>query len=146
MASSRSGTCCAAVSPLIGEVPRDRWDIDAYFDPDPEQAGTMYTRRGGFIQSVDQFDPRFFGISPREAQSMDPQQRLLLEVSWEALEDAAQSPPELVGSPTGVFVGISSSDYGGCSMPPAATGARSRTRAPAARSASRRAASRTVSA
>ncbi|MCC0177306.1 alpha/beta fold hydrolase [Waterburya agarophytonicola K14] len=66
---------------------------------------------GGFIDDVDQFDPQFFGITPREAQSIDPQQRLLLEVSWTALEDAAVANQELAGSNTGVFIGMSSSDY-----------------------------------
>ncbi|HEY3062327.1 MAG TPA: SDR family NAD(P)-dependent oxidoreductase, partial [Chloroflexota bacterium] len=92
------------------DVPSDRWDVDAYYDPDPE-AGRIYTRRGAFIDHVDQFDAAFFGISPREAVMMDPQQRLLLEVTSEALEDAGQSPEALVGSQTGVFVGISTSDY-----------------------------------
>ncbi|NJK56232.1 MAG: alpha/beta fold hydrolase [Pleurocapsa sp. SU_5_0] len=66
---------------------------------------------GGFIEEVDRFDPQFFGITPREAQSIDPQQRLLLEVSWSALEDAAIAGNDLAGSNTGVFIGISSSDY-----------------------------------
>lgn len=95
----------------VSEVPAERWDIDAYFDNDPDAAGKMYTRHGGFVGGVDRFDPAFFGISPREAASMDPQHRLLLEVAWEALERAGQSPPALAGTRTGVFVGITNSDY-----------------------------------
>jgi acyl transferase domain-containing protein/SAM-dependent methyltransferase len=96
---------------VITEVPADRWDINAYYDPDPAKPGKMSTRFGGFLEQIDQFDAQFFGISPREAASMDPQQRLLLEVTWEALEHAGQSPDQLFGSQTGVFVGISHSDY-----------------------------------
>ena len=96
----------------ISEVPRDRWDIDAYFDADPDAPGKMYARYGGFLSGIDRFDAGFFGISPREAISLDPQQRLLLEVSWEALEHAGQPADKLAGSRSGVFVGISTTDYG----------------------------------
>ena len=95
----------------ISEVPSSRWNIDAFYDPDPATPGKMNTRWGGFLEQVDRFDANFFGIAPREAESIDPQQRLLLEVSWEALENAGIAPHKLRGSKTGVFVGISSNDY-----------------------------------
>jgi hypothetical protein len=95
----------------IREVPADRWDLGAHFDPQPGAAGKMYTRFGGFLDGVDQFDARFFQISRREAASMDPQQRLLMEVAWEALEDAGIPADRLLGSLTGVFVGLTVNDY-----------------------------------
>jgi myxalamid-type polyketide synthase MxaE and MxaD len=96
----------------IREVPADRFDQHAFYDPDPATPGKMNTRWGGFLEQVDQFDPGFFGISPREALRMDPQQRLLLEVTWEALQDAGQVPGRLVGTQVGVFIGIATNDYG----------------------------------
>jgi acyl transferase domain-containing protein/NADPH:quinone reductase-like Zn-dependent oxidoreductase/NAD(P)-dependent dehydrogenase (short-subunit alcohol dehydrogenase family)/acyl carrier protein len=94
------------------EVPKERWDIDRYFDPNPDAVGKTYTRWGAFVDDVDKFDAEFFGISPREAVSMDPQQRLLMEVTWEALEHAGIAPSALAGSATAVYVGISTQDYG----------------------------------
>jgi acyl transferase domain-containing protein/acyl carrier protein len=96
----------------ITEVPADRFNLEDVYDPDPAVPGKVNTRWGGFLDGVDQFEPQFFGISPREAARMDPQQRLLLEVTWEALEDAGQAPEKVVGSRTGIFVGISNNDYG----------------------------------
>ncbi len=96
----------------ITEVPSDRWDIHSLYDENPATPGKMYCRWGGFLEQVDRFDPEFFGIAPREAAYIDPQQRLLLEVVWEALEDAGQVPSQLSGTKTGVFVGVSTNDYG----------------------------------
>ncbi|MCP4993781.1 MAG: SDR family NAD(P)-dependent oxidoreductase [Gammaproteobacteria bacterium] len=96
---------------LVTDIPSDRWNLDAYYDPMPATPGKMYIRTGTFVRNVDHFDPQFFGISPREAKKLDPQQRLLLEVCWEALERAGQPPKQLSGSQTGIFVGISQNDY-----------------------------------
>jgi acyl transferase domain-containing protein/acyl-CoA synthetase (AMP-forming)/AMP-acid ligase II/acyl carrier protein len=96
----------------VTEVPADRWPVEEFVDDDPAVPGKTTTRWGGFIEGIDRFDPRFFGISPREAARMDPQQRLLAEVAWSALEDAGLSGPRLAGSPTGVFIGIATNDYG----------------------------------
>jgi acyl transferase domain-containing protein/acyl carrier protein len=95
-----------------GDVPKSRWDADAIYDPDPESVGGSYVSRGGFLsEPLELFDPGFFGISPREASAMDPMHRMLLEMSWEALERANIPPFSLEGSLTGVFVGLSVSDY-----------------------------------
>jgi acyl transferase domain-containing protein/acyl carrier protein/NADP-dependent 3-hydroxy acid dehydrogenase YdfG len=95
----------------IQEIPPERYDIDAVFDPVPRTPGRTVSRWGGLLADIDCFDAEFFGISPREATRMDPQQRMLLEVAYEALEDAGQPLERLAGSDTGVFVGQSSLDY-----------------------------------
>ncbi|WP_304453837.1 type I polyketide synthase [Nocardiopsis sp. YSL2] len=92
----------------VGDLPADRgWDLDSVVD----RPGA--TRAGGFLDDVAGFDAEFFGISPREAAAMDPQQRLMLEVSWEAIERSGIDPSSLAGSATGVFTGISATDYAG---------------------------------
>ena len=95
----------------ISEVPADRWDADAFYDPDPAAPGRMTTKWGGFVSDVAGFDADFFAISPREAAAMDPQQRMLLEVAWEALEHAGIPPDSLGGTRTGVMMGLSTWDY-----------------------------------
>lgn len=95
----------AGVDAITG-IPRDRFDIGAYYDERPATPGKIMSRFGGFIdQRFDEFDAPFFGISRTYAERLDPQQRLLLETSWEALEDAGLDVVALQGSRTGVFVG-----------------------------------------
>jgi acyl transferase domain-containing protein/acyl-CoA synthetase (AMP-forming)/AMP-acid ligase II/NADPH:quinone reductase-like Zn-dependent oxidoreductase/acyl carrier protein/NADP-dependent 3-hydroxy acid dehydrogenase YdfG len=99
-----------AAADVTTETPPDRWNLDELYDPDPAAPGRIYSRRGGYVEGLDRFDPAFFGISPREAASLDPQQRMLLEVSWEALERAGVAPDRLEATRTGVFLGISGHD------------------------------------
>ncbi|NES79641.1 MULTISPECIES: type I polyketide synthase [unclassified Okeania] len=100
----------------ITKIPSQRWDADIYYDQNPEIGGKAYTKEGGFLEQVDQFDPDFFGICPREAVSLDPQQRMLLEVSWEALENSGQTWANLRQSKTGVFMGLCTDDYAQLNM------------------------------
>lgn len=95
----------------ITKVPPQHWDIEQYYDSDLNAPGKICTPYGGFVPNLQEFDAPFFRIAPREATSLDPQQRLLLEVSWEAIENAGIASQKLMGSQTGVFVGICSPDY-----------------------------------
>lgn len=100
----------------ISDIPSTRWNVEDYFDKNPDISGKMYTRKGGFIENMNQFDAKFYGIAPKEANQIDPQQRLLLDISWEALENAFIVPSSIKNSDTGVFIGLSSDDYGHLSI------------------------------
>ncbi|CAA9252320.1 MAG: Polyketide synthase modules and related proteins [uncultured Cytophagales bacterium] len=95
----------------IREVPGNRWRWQDFYDPAPRKAHKTYSRWGGFLDDIGDFDPAFFDISPREAVSMDPQQRLLLEVAWETFENAGYTARRLANSATGVYVGSSYNGY-----------------------------------
>lgn len=102
----------------IEEVPKSRWDWREYYSEDRTQPGRHYSRWGGFIDGVDEFDARFFNISPREAQTLDPQERLFLEQAWLAIEDAGYTRERLrlpdgtaLGGPVGVYAGVMYNEY-----------------------------------
>ena len=94
----------------VVEIPEDRWDIDRFYSEEPTP-GKMYTREGGFLDDMGEFDASFFNISEQEACWIDPQHRMLLENSWHALEDAGIAPQSDGEKNVGVFMGIMGSDY-----------------------------------
>lgn len=103
----------------ITEIPSDRWDVEALFDPEVGKSGKIYSKWGGFINDVDKFDPVFFKISPREAEILDPQERLFLQTAWSAIEDGGYTRESLhqdktkedLGGKVGVFVGVMYEEY-----------------------------------
>jgi acyl transferase domain-containing protein/thioesterase domain-containing protein len=96
----------------IGETPRERFDIDAYYSPDPDTPGTTYSRVAGYVDDPFRFDRKFFRTSAAEALETDPQQRWMLEMTWSALENAGLVPSELRGKRVGVFMTTGEADYG----------------------------------
>jgi polyketide synthase PksL len=102
----------------ITEVPKERWNWQEYLSEDRSLSGHHYSKWGGFIEGVDEFDPLFFNISPLEAESIDPQERLFLQHAWMAVEDAGYTRsrlqiPDEQDSPgqVGVYVGVMYSEY-----------------------------------
>ncbi len=102
----------------ITEVPTSRWDWKEYFNNTAVAGGEHTSKWGGFINGVEEFDPKFFNISPREAEHIDPQERLFLQHTWLAVEDAGYTRASLqVGSgqylagQVGVYVGVMYGEY-----------------------------------
>ncbi|XXT21477.1 SDR family NAD(P)-dependent oxidoreductase [Sorangium sp. So ce429] len=108
----------AAGKDCITEIPATRWDHGQHYDPQKGKLGKTYSKWGGFIDGVDEFDPLFFNISPQEATFIDPQERLFLQCVYQALEDAGYTRgalvrgrgPECAGE-VGVFVGVMYEEY-----------------------------------
>jgi len=99
----------------VREVPQHRvelgYDIDHFYDPRPRIPGKISSRKGGFLEHPELFDPAAFGIAPRDALTMEPQQRLLIEVTWDALEDAGIVPETIMGERVAVILGYMAEDY-----------------------------------
>ena len=103
----------AAGHDAASEVPASRWDTSdlSRFAAVPETVAARQ-RCASFLADAELFDNGFFGVSPAEAAAMDPQQRRLLECGYEALHGAAMRKAELLGSVTGVFLGIWNPEFG----------------------------------
>ncbi|RKN49881.1 polyketide synthase, partial [Streptomyces klenkii] len=98
----------------VGEPPPGRAKLWERQTVDPRGGDARIDVRslqGGYLQDVSRFDADFFGVSRPEAEVLDPQHRLLLEVAWEASEHAGIRPESLANTPTGVFTGLSYTDY-----------------------------------
>ncbi|HKP98201.1 MAG TPA: SDR family NAD(P)-dependent oxidoreductase [Fibrobacteria bacterium] len=102
----------------IVEIPASRWDWREFYTPDRNRPGSHYSKWGGFIAGVDEFDPRFFNISPLEAGLMDPQERLFLQHAWMAMEDAGYTRAALQvpdagdqAGQVGVYAGVMYGEY-----------------------------------
>jgi amino acid adenylation domain-containing protein len=95
----------------IEEVPPGRWPLENFENDGAQPGKDGFSRWGGFLDGIEEFDAGFFNIARAEAEMMDPQHRLFLQEAWKALEDSGHSPRELAGRPCGVFVGIGASDY-----------------------------------
>lgn len=89
----------------------EKWNTEDVFDATPGVKGKTYSKWGGSIKNVENFDSLFFNISPKEAAELDPQQRIFLEETWKALEDAGCSTEQINRKKCGVFVGAAESDY-----------------------------------
>ncbi|MGS0763566.1 SDR family NAD(P)-dependent oxidoreductase [Syntrophomonas curvata] len=106
-----SGTDC------ITEIPEERWPMEGFFHPDPDEAVALarsYCKQGGFIDGFADFDPLFFNLSPREVFDMDPQERLFIESCWSVLEDAGYTREQLAkqyNGRIGVFTGITKTGF-----------------------------------
>ncbi|HEY8357980.1 MAG TPA: amino acid adenylation domain-containing protein, partial [Ramlibacter sp.] len=106
----------AAGDDCITPVPADRWDADAWYDPERGRLGKSYCKWGGFLTDVDRFDAPFFRITPKEAELLDPQERLFLETVWNLLESSGylgEALQRLTARSVGVFVGSMSQQYHG---------------------------------
>jgi acyl transferase domain-containing protein len=94
----------------VSEIPEDRWNKEFFYSKDKTTPGKINSKRGGFMDSIFEFDHEAFSMSVKESSNIDPQQKILLETTFHALED---SNIDYRGSKTGVFIGTGQVDYSG---------------------------------
>ncbi|MEU9254913.1 aminotransferase class I/II-fold pyridoxal phosphate-dependent enzyme [Streptomyces sp. NPDC048270] len=93
-------------------VPKERWNHGTFHEPGNRSApNAAYTDQVAFLEDVDRFDALHYGVPPARARAMDPQHRLMLDVTREALDDAGMGRGDFDRENTGVFLGLSVSDY-----------------------------------
>ncbi|KAK8098521.1 KR domain-containing protein [Apiospora kogelbergensis] len=93
------------------EIPADRFNIDAFYHPDPNRLDSLRIRHAHFMEEDPRsFDAPFFNMSYAEASVLDPQQRGLLEGAYRTFENAGIPMESLSRSPTSVYCASFSRD------------------------------------
>jgi acyl transferase domain-containing protein/acyl carrier protein len=88
----------------IKDIPEGRWDTEEFYAPE-KTPGKSYIKWGGFLDSIEDFDPKYFKIPEALAVQTDPLERQWLEVSAEAIQDAGYEKKQLSGKQVGVYAG-----------------------------------------
>ncbi|NNC91204.1 MAG: acyltransferase domain-containing protein, partial [Acidimicrobiia bacterium] len=90
----------------ISETPKDRWDPDLYFDPDPEAPEKTYSKIGGWVGDFN-WDPFAWKlpIPPKVGEAMDRTQKWAIMATREALADFGYPDRALDPDRTAVILG-----------------------------------------
>ncbi len=88
----------------VGEIPKERWDWELYFDTNPKAKDKIYSKWGGFLEDIP-FDPVQYGMPPASLRSIEPAQLLTLQVVRAALADAGYSTRPFARERTSVILG-----------------------------------------
>lgn len=87
----------------VTEAP-DSWAAP-YFEPNAKRNDRIYTRNGGFLGDLAQFNPLEFGIMPNAVDGGEPDQYLALKIASAALKDAGYDRRPFNRVTTGVILG-----------------------------------------
>lgn len=87
----------------IEEAPDD-W-ATPYFDPNSIENDRIYTRKGGFLGNLAEFDPIEFSIMPNSVDGGEPDHFLALKLAKEALRDAGCLDKPFNRDKTGIILG-----------------------------------------
>jgi acyl transferase domain-containing protein len=88
----------------ITDVPRDRWSVDEYYDPDPAAPDKTYSKIGGWVSGYS-FDWQRYKVPPKVAAAMDPGQQWAVTIAAQALADFGYPARALDLERTGVVLG-----------------------------------------
>lgn len=76
----------------VSDAPDD-WYPELFCDPTSGADDRSYTKRGGFLKELAEFDPVEYGVMPNSIDGASPDHFLAIRVASEALEDAGYANP-----------------------------------------------------